>query len=269
MSKQDEPKILVADIETTPLELRGWGLFDQNFSLDQIAKDWSILSYAAKWLGKKKIYYGDTGGRGHGKVRDDKKLMKPLRDLLMEADIVVAQNGKKFDVRKINARLIKHGFAPPKPYRVIDTMLEARKYFAFTSQKLKYTSEFLGVPPKDEHEEYPGMKLWTACLRDDPKVWPVLKRYNTQDILSTEHVYYKLRPWIANHPNLGTFQPLIEKPICPNCGSLNIQPWDRRANLQQGAYMRVLCKDCGAWSRMKEMLLKLSKRRSMLAGSQS
>jgi hypothetical protein len=261
------PKILVIDIETAPLELHGWKLWDENFSLDQIKSDWSILSYAAKWLGKSKIYYDDTGGRGKAHVRNDRKLMKGIRDLLNEADIVVAQNGKKFDVRKINARLITHGFHPPKPYRVIDTMLESRKYFAFTSQKLKYTSEILGVPPKDEHEEYPGFKLWAACLQDIPAAWKVMQRYNKQDITSTEFVYLKIRPWIANHPNLGVFQPLLEKPICPNCGSTNLKPWDRRANLQQGAYIRLLCGACGAWSRGKEMLLKLSKRRSMLAGS--
>jgi RNase_H superfamily len=260
-----DAKILVIDIETAPLELRGWGLWDQNFSLDQIAKDWSILSYAAKWIGKPKIYYGDTGGRGKKQVRNDRKLMKPIRDLLNEADIVVAQNGKKFDMRKVNARLIQHGLRPPKPYRVIDTLLEARKYFAFTSQKLKHTSEILGVPPKDEHEEFPGFKLWIACLDDIAAAWRVMKRYNKQDVLSTEHVYLKIRPWIANHPNLGVYQPLLEKPICPNCGSTKLKPWDRRANLQQGAYIRLLCQACGAWSRGKEMLLKLSKRRSMLA----
>jgi hypothetical protein len=261
-----KPKILVIDIETAPLELLGWGTFDQNFSLDQIKTDWSILSYAAKWIGKDKIYYADTGGRGKKQVRNDKKLMNGIRELLQEADIVVAQNGKKFDVRKINARLVQHGFHPPKPYRVIDTMLEARKYFAFTSQKLKHTSEILGVPPKDEHEEYPGMKLWIACLADIKDAWKVMKRYNKQDIISTEWVYLKIRPWINNHPNLGVYQPLIEKPICPNCGSTNLKPWDRRANLQQGSYIRLLCGACGAWSRGKEMLLKLSKRRSMLAG---
>jgi len=262
------PKILVIDIETAPLELLGWGTFDQNFSLEQIQTDWSILSFSAKWLGKKQIIYMDTGGHGKAHVRNDRKLMKPLRTLLQQADIVVAQNGKKFDTRKINARLIAHGFHPPKPYRVIDTMLEARKYFAFTSQKLKYTSKLLAEHwQKDEHKEFPGMELWIECLKDNPKAWRVMKRYNKTDILSTEDVYLKIRPWITNHPNLGVFQPLLEKPICPNCGSTNLKPWDRRANLQQGAYIRLLCSDCGAWSRGKEMLLKLSKRRSMLAGS--
>jgi RNase P subunit RPR2 len=257
-------KILVIDIETAPLELHGWKLWDENFSLDQVAQDWSILSYAAKWLGKPKIYYDDTGGRGKKQVRNDKRLMKGLHALLDEADIVVAQNGKKFDCRKINARLIRHGFEPPSPYRVVDTMLVARKYFAFTSQKLKYTSELLGVPPKDEHEEYPGFKLWAAVLQDDPKAWKVMRRYNTQDIVATEHVYLKVRPWIESHPNLGIYTNST-KSVCPKCGSLELVSNGRRINKQQGAYKRMQCLSCGGWSREKIMLLPLEKRRSLLA----
>ena len=79
--------------------------------------------------------FASTGGRGADKVRDDKPLLKGIRDLLDEADIVIAQNGKSFDVRKVNARLIQHGFQPPSPYRVVDTMLVAKKYFAFTSRR--------------------------------------------------------------------------------------------------------------------------------------
>jgi predicted RNA-binding Zn-ribbon protein involved in translation (DUF1610 family) len=261
----NEPKILVLDIETSPLELHGWKLFDENFSLDQISKDWTILSFAAKWLRKKKIIYMDTGGRGKANVRNDRKLMRPLWSLLNEADIVVAQNGKKFDARKVNARLIRHGFPPPSPYRVVDTMLVSRKYFAFTSQKLKYTSEFLGVPPKDEHEEYPGFKLWSACLNDIPGAWRVMKRYNKQDIISTEYVYLKTRAWDNQHPNIGTFQS-AEKHSCPHCGSANVigrNGWREVKN--QGVYKRFQCNDCKGWSRGKIMLNPISKRRTQLA----
>jgi hypothetical protein len=260
-----EPKILVIDIETAPLELYAWGIWDVNASLEQIKTDWTILSYAAKWLGKPKIYYADTGGRGKALVRNDRKLMKGLHALLDEADVVVAQNGKKFDVRKINARLIVHGFSPPSPYRVVDTMLVARKYFAFTSQKLKYTSEILGVPPKDEHEEYPGFKLWTACLNDEAAAWKVMKRYNKQDILSTELVYLKTRAWDQQHPNLGTFAS-AEKHICPHCGSDNVigrNGWREVKN--QGVYKRFQCNDCRGWSRGKIMLNRIEKRRTQLA----
>jgi predicted RNA-binding Zn-ribbon protein involved in translation (DUF1610 family) len=261
----DQPRILTIDVETAPLELYGWGLFDQNFGLDHLKTDWTILSFAAKWLGDKRVIYGDTGGRGKKKVRDDKKLMKPLWTLLNEADIVIAQNGKKFDVRKINARLIAHGFAPPSPSRVVDTMLVARKYFAFTSQKLKYTSELLAPElKKDEHEEYPGLKLWTAVLEDDPKAWKVMKKYNIRDILATEQVYLNMRAWDQQHPNIGTFS-VLEEHQCPHCGSTHVIARGGREVKNQGVYKRYWCNDCHGWSRGKLMLNSLPKRRAQLA----
>lgn len=262
----DKPRILVVDIETAPLELYGWKLFDENFSLDQIKSDWSILAFAAKWLRERRVIYKDTGGRGAAKVRDDSGLLPDLWRLLDEADIVVAQNGVRFDVRKIRARLVAHGFKPPSPFRVVDTMLVARKYFAFTSQKLKYTSEVLAPElKKDEHREFPDFTLWAEVLKDNPKAWRVMRRYNQQDILATEAVYLKVLPWIENHPNLGTFA-AAEEHLCPNCGSKNVigrNGW--REVKQQGVYKRYQCKDCGAWSRGKTMEIPLTKRRSLLA----
>jgi hypothetical protein len=260
------PRILVTDIETAPLELYGWRIWDESFSLDQIKEDWTILSFSAKWLGEDKIIYMDTGGRGRRWVRHDRKLMKPLWKLLDEADIVVAQNGKKFDMRKINARLIAHGFGPPSPYRVIDTMLVSKKYFAFTSQKLAYTSVYLKLQKqKDEHPEYPGFKLWKAVLQDIPEAWRVMKRYNRQDILATEGVYLKQRPWIENHPNLGAYSD-EERPMCPACGSARMnKDKNRRSVKQQGVYIQYRCGDCGHYARGKTMQLSIAKRRSMLA----
>ncbi len=259
-----KPKILVIDIETSPLEAWCWGLWDQNIGLDFIKTEWSILSFAAKWLGKKQIIYADTGGRGARKVRDDKPLMKTIHALLCEADIVIAQNGKRFDVRKMNARLAAHDFGPPSPYRVIDTMIVAKKYFAFTSQKLAWTSKYLTDIPKEEHKEFPGFELWTECLQDNPKAWRVMKRYNIRDILSTEQVYLKLRPWIENHPNLGVYDER-DRPLCPKCGSDKVELGGTRHSVkQQGSYRRYRCTSCGGWARGKVMQLPLEKRRSLL-----
>lgn len=259
-----KPKILVIDIETAPVEAYVWGLWDQNVGLDFIKVEWTILSFAAKWLGKKKVIYSDTGGRGKRKVRDDKPLMKKLWDLLDEADIVIAQNGKRFDVKKMNARLIEHGYGPPSPYRVIDTLLVARKYFAFTSQKLAWTSKHLTDEPKEEHKEFPGFELWIECLADNPKAWRVMKRYNIRDIHSTEKVYIKMRPWIEQHPNLGVYDE-SSRPICPKCGSTHmVKSKHRHSVKQQGMYIQYVCKDCGGYARGKVMQLPLEKRRSML-----
>ena len=250
------------DIESAPLEAYVWGLWDQNVGLDFIKTEWSILSYAAKWIDQKQIIYEATGGRGKSKVRDDKPLMGKLWKLLNEADIVVAQNGKRFDVRKINARFIMHGIGPPSPFRVVDTMIICKRLFAFTSQKLAWTSKYLTDSPKSEHKKFPGFDLWKECLIDNPAAWAEMKKYNKQDIVSTEKVYLKLLPWINDHPNVGAYDP-AETSACPKCGSDKLQR--RGASMtQQGKYPRFQCQGCGGWSRGKLALLPINKRRAML-----
>jgi hypothetical protein len=118
---QDGPRIVTLDIETAPLESAHWGLWDQNIGLEQINVEWSILSFSAKWLDESKIIYMDTGGRGRNKVRDDSALLQTLWEILDEADIVVTQHGKSFDIKKINARFVMAGYKPYSPIKVIDT----------------------------------------------------------------------------------------------------------------------------------------------------
>ena len=256
------PRILTIDIETLPAVAYVWRLGEQHVTLDFLQTDWSIMSYAAKWLGEKEIMYADTGGRGKRWVRHDKKLMKPLWDLLDEADLVVGQNAKKFDCRKVNARLVQQGFGPPSPYRVVDTLTASRKYFNFISHKLKHTSSILTDSPKDDHHNYPGIELWKACLADDPKAWKELKKYNCRDVIATEKKYLKIRPWMDNHPNACAYID-SEAPACPKCGSVLLQyrGWEVT---QQGRYPRLQCQGCGGWSRGKQTQLPITKRRTML-----
>ena len=75
MNQLHDARIGLIDIETSPLEAYTWGLWDQNVGLNQIKTEWTILSYSFKWLGESKIIYEDTGGKGPGKVRDDKRLL--------------------------------------------------------------------------------------------------------------------------------------------------------------------------------------------------
>ena len=55
------PKILLFDIETSPLEVYTFGLFDQNIGLNQIIKDWSVLSFSAKWAGSSEVASSGEG----------------------------------------------------------------------------------------------------------------------------------------------------------------------------------------------------------------
>ena len=159
----NSPKILVIDIETAPFEVRTWGLWDQNIGLNQIQKETCLLSFAAKWLHSREIIYKDTSGKGASQTRNDWKLLDALWHLLDEADIVVAQNGVAFDVKRINARMVQSGFGPYSPIRIIDTKLVAKKHFAFSSNKLEWLAKWLTGEPKDDHKKYPGMELWTSA----------------------------------------------------------------------------------------------------------
>src|SRR5665213_940542 len=140
---KDGPKILVFDIETSPIISYTWGIWEQNVALNQIKEDWYVLAWAAKWLNEpaSKIMYQDQ--RAVKVKSDDKKLMEGIWALLDEADIVVTQNGKSFDVKKLNARFVLHGLTPPSSYRHIDTKVLAKKNFAFTSNKLEYMTDKL------------------------------------------------------------------------------------------------------------------------------
>lgn len=256
------PKILTLDIETAPLELYAWRLGDDYLGVDNIKTDWSILSYAAKWLSTGKVYFEHAGGRGVGKVRDDRRLLRPLWQLLDDAEIVVAQNGSRFDVKKINARFIISGLAPYSPIRVVDTLSASRKYFGFTSNKLAYTSSILTDTPKEQHRKYPGIELWKACLADDPKAWAEMRKYNIRDVVATEKKYLALRPWLTNHPNLGAYFD-GDQHNCPNCASSHVTKQGSKVT-QQGRRQQYKCQKCGAWSSGKQQIISPQRRKALL-----
>lgn len=251
-AQEDAPaKILVLDIETFPLELYGWKIWEETFGLDQIKVEATMASFGAKWLGSPKLIYHAVGGRGPGKIRDDSVLLKPLWDLLNEAQIVVGQNIKAFDLRWINGRLIVNGYTPYSPVQVYDTFQEAKKLFRFTSNKLEWQAKYLTDTTKDKHKQFPGFEMWTECLKDNPKAWAEMRRYNLQDILATEKLYIKQRPW-GHGVNLSTYD-WAKTTGCRVCNSPNLEA-DGYETLRAGIYVRFRCNDCGAWSRGKQMM---------------
>lgn len=252
---------ITLDIETAPLEVYSWGLWDVNVALNQIITEWSLLSFAAKRLDKKTVLYRDN--RGQKNTRDDKGLMLGLWTVLDEADIIIAQNGKKFDIKKINARFAMLGFDPPSPYRVIDTVQVARQNFGFTSNKLEWLSKYLTPTKKSQHKKFPGFELWTECLKDNTDAWKEMQRYNIADVIATEELYLKLRPWITNHPNVSAFTN-SEILACPKCGSKDVQKRGHTFT-NVAKYARMRCNSCKGWSRGRENLLSKNKRKGLLS----
>ena len=240
------PKILFMDIETAPIIASVWGLWDQNVSLNMIKSDWHVLSWAAKWSGESKVMYADQSKAKN--IEDDSKILKQIWDLLDQADIVVGQNGKNFDCKKLNARFILNGMQPPSSYKVIDTMLLAKKHFAFTSNKLEYMSDKLCTKYKKlKHSKFTGFDMWKECLAGNPEAWKEMEKYNKYDVLSLEELYTKLIPW----DNAVNFDAYFEGQASHcTCGSTE---WHKNGYSYgaTGKYQRFYCKKCGSERRSR------------------
>jgi DNA polymerase elongation subunit (family B) len=187
-----EPKILLFDIETAPIKANVWALYDQNIGVNQIDKDWHVLSWAAKWLGQKRIHYADQSRARN--VANDRKTLQGIWKLLNQADIVITQNGKKFDSRKLNARFVIHGMKPPAPYKHIDTKELAKRYFAFPSFSLEYMAAALKLKlRKMKSKRFVGFDLWRECLAGNRAAWAEMRRYNCMDVEVLEQLYLAIR----------------------------------------------------------------------------
>lgn len=255
------PRILLVDIETAPVLAHVWKIWDENIGLDQIQSDMHILSFAAKWLGENKIFYEDQSKKRN--IEDDKHLLASLWKLMDEADILVVQNGVAFDIPTIKARMIANGMPPPSPFRTVDTLTQAKKNFRFTSNKLEHLANTIGCKiRKDKHKRFPGFELWKECLNGNPKAWQDMKKYNIDDVLTLEEVYLKMRPWIAQHPNIGVYFD-SDRPLCPKCGSSHMNVSKHRFT-RAGKYIQYVCADCGGYARGATQLLSKAKQKIQL-----
>lgn len=256
------PRIKTLDIETSPIVAYVWSLWKVNIGLNHILKEWSILSYCVKDFGSKRLRYVDTSKMAD--PRDDSELLVKLHAELSDCDIVIAQNGKRFDLKKINARFIASGLPPVAPLKIIDTMLVAKDVAAFTSNKLEWLTKHLTDTPKYSHPEFPGIELWDQCLKGNPKAWRVMKKYNCIDVPGTEELYLKLRPYMVGHPNVAAYYD-DDKTRCPRCASTNLQALKEKAYTQTGEYTRFKCADCGGFSRSRYTQNSKAKRLSLLS----
>lgn len=253
------PKILTLDIETAPIMASVWRLFDQNVGLNMIEQDWYCLSWAAKWMHEDQVIYEDKANDWDNE--NDKDLLVGIHALLDEADIIITQNGKKFDAKKLNARFILNGMKPPSSYRHIDTLQEAKRHFGFTSNKLEYmTDKLCKVYKKLKHGDFPGFELWKECLRGNPLAWKEMKDYNIHDVLSLEELYKIMQPWMKQHINMNLYYD--DNLLRCKCGKTDEFTHNGYFYTNLSKYDRFQC-SCGAEIRGRVNLLSPEKRESL------
>lgn len=234
-------KVLFLDIETAPCLGWTWGMWEQN--VIDIKTSWYMLSFAYKWMGDKTIKFrGLPDYKLYKREKEnDKALIQDLWELMNAADVIVAHNGDRFDLRKANARFMYHGLNPPAPYKTVDTLKIAKRHFAFLSNKLDHLAKHLGIGAKLPHT---GFNLWKACMTGDMASWKIMKMYNVHDVELLIAVYFRLRAWAPNHPNLNLWD--NDGHRCPACTSTNVQRRGFRVAVKR-KYQRFHCQHCAHW----------------------
>ena len=230
-------RILTIDIESKPLQVYTWGLWDQNIGIGQIIDHGGMMCFAAKWLGSKEVLFYSEHRDGY------EAMVRKAHELLSEADIVITYNGDRYDIRKLNNAFMLLGMAPPKPFKSVDLIKTNKGRFDLPSRKLDYLVKQTGIGAKLPHT---GFDLWIDCMAGDEKAWRLMERYNKQDVLVTEKAYLRLMPWLLGVPHLGMFTG--DGLSCPYCGSTKLERSEMaHTNVQR--YQLYECKHCGGWVR--------------------
>jgi hypothetical protein len=251
------PIITLLDIETLPIIGYVWTPWDINMSVGQIIEPTAMLSWSAKTLFSSKMK-SDIMTPEEAIERDDGRISQSLWEIMNGSDIVIGHNINGFDIKKMNSRFLVHGFNPPKPSQVIDTLDTAKKLFGFDSNK----QEFLAMMLLSDHKIKTDFDLWKRCDNGDKAALDEMLKYNKYDVTLLEEIYLTIRPWMKGHPNLGLYTDEII-PVCNNCGSANVTA-DGYYYTPANRFDSYHCGNCGAYTRARVGNLEKEKKEVLL-----
>lgn len=243
-----EPRVLFYDLETSLQTVAVFQLGGNDWIRpENLLTERSIICAAWQWLGEDKIHTVsvlDDPKRFAKDQHDDYHVVKTIRDVMAEADVIVAHYGDSFDNKYVKTRTLKHGLDPLPPYVSIDTKKIAKQVFYFNANNLDYIGKFLGIGSKIH---VPG-GLWLKILRGGPDAVQAIKTmvtYNKGDVALLRKVFMKFRPYIPNYVN----RELFGNTGCPRCGSKKVQSRGTYY-AQTRTYRRWQCMgECKGWFR--------------------
>jgi hypothetical protein len=169
--------------------------------------------------------------------------------------VIIAHNGKSFDVPRIKARFLVHGLPPTTYYQQIDTKEVAAKEFGFSSNKLDALAKVFGIECKLDTD----FSLWSSCMEGNEDSLKYMEDYNRHDVVILEEVYLNMSPYIKSHPNYNLFID-SEEPVCPHCGGKDLVFVGYYYFTQTGKYKNYRCQSCGALARERKSVLENRKK---------
>lgn len=250
------PKIVVFDLEIMPNlkeALRVWPQLSQFPGKTLKASITSIINAGWKYHGDHEtqcINAWDFKSRWKKNKNDDYAVCKAIAEVLKDADAVVTHNGKRFDWKYLQTRLMINKLPPlPTSIKHIDTCSLVKSNLYLFNNRLNTVGKFLVEDEKLDHE---GWDLWVKVHEKDPEAMATMEKYCIQDVDLLDKVFTELRPFAKNLPNKNLYrsaQKIIDEgEVCPTCGSENLVGWGWY-HTKTDSFQRFRCKDCNATCR--------------------
>jgi len=245
----EKPRIIFFDLETIPNmkeAMKVWPQLSNYPGLTLRATITTIICAGWKVLGEKQVHCINAWdySRWDKNINDDYSIVRAITKILKEADAVVTHNGKRFDWKFLQTRLLYHGLSTLHNIDHIDTCQVAKTHLFAFNNRLGTIGEALVREKKMEHE---GWELWVKVSNKDEKAMQKMEAYCKQDVLLLEKIYNKMIPLMSNIPNYNLFSSRVKK-NCPSCGGSTLQRNGVRRTKTK-IYQRYLCTECGSSSR--------------------
>ena len=256
------PKVLLLDVETAPSVAVSFQRFNVNLTPDHVMEegDW-MLSASWKWLHERQVK-SLVLKPNEAKNKNDYRICEVMYNLFEEADIIVAHNGKRFDVPLIKTRILANSFSAPHSPKIIDTLLIARG-LKFSNNKLDSLCHSLDIGRKMKHH---GIRLWIDCMAGDVDSLNTMEEYNRKDVELLEDLYLRIRGYDKTGPNFGQYYDDGYE-HCPACGSTDLSETGKNTYTATGTFEELICSDCGHRSSRKQMTNSKGHRSTLLRRS--
>lgn len=242
------PKIILYDIETLPMVTATFSLYPESIGHDNILSDWSIINICWKELLKPTIYTSsilDDKATFEKDVNNDYVVVKKIREVFEDADIIVGHNVKKYDTKRVNTRLIYWGLEPlPSGLQQVDTLQEIKKVASFSSNRLDYLGKVLLGEGKLETSK----GLWLRILKGDAEAVEEMANYCKTDVQLLEDLYLKILPYMKSHPHMGALHGDDKNHTCQKCGSDQLTKKMTRYTATGVKKQQAQCKVCHGYT---------------------
>lgn len=222
---QNAHDVLYIDIERVPgiavvqhrgLRIEGdfWDLnswkhtIGRRIHADDVVEWPRTITAAWNWYDEDRVQFAaewDKGGR--------ESLLEKTWAAYDRAQLVIGHNLAGFDSKKLKFDWAQAGYAPPSPWKTVDTFAVARREFGAESNTMDSLCKRFGIIAKSDRY---SVEMARSAVAGNRLARKQIRGYNCGDIAAGRGLYDFMRIWDPSHPH-SVIPANDDRKSCPNC----------------------------------------------------